>query len=136
MNNKGIVMENKEWKSSKQILNELKEENSELKKQTTSQKQTIERLRELLKASRCPECDGSGTAVYSVDHIGEIDEIGPCQFCHEKNDALKNTGPKTEDELIEEKTDRNANIISSFMEHCKQNGFIIPDSWFESYFNA
>lgn len=38
-------METKKWKSGKQILNELKEENSQLKKQTASQQQTIERLK-------------------------------------------------------------------------------------------
>jgi hypothetical protein len=43
---------------------------------------------------------------------------------------------KSEDEREEIKTDRNANVVSSFMEHCKENGIEIPDSLFESYFDA
>ena len=36
----------------------------------------------------------------------------------------------------ETKTDKNAELISSFMEHCKQNGTDIKDELFESFFNA
>ena len=36
----------------------------------------------------------------------------------------------------ETKTERNSSIVSSFIEHCKNEGFIIPDSYFESYFGA
>ena len=39
-------------------------------------------------------------------------------------------------ETEEEKTERNANVVSSFMEHCKENGMVIPDTMFESYFGA
>lgn len=34
------------------------------------------------------------------------------------------------------KTDRNANVVADFMEHCKENGVTIPDTLFESYFDA
>lgn len=36
----------------------------------------------------------------------------------------------------EEKTERNVSVVNSFMEHCKENGIEIPDSLFESYFDA
>jgi hypothetical protein len=39
----------------------------------------------LLKVARCPECDGGGTIVYTCDKYGEPDEIGPCQWCDERN---------------------------------------------------
>lgn len=37
---------------------------------------------------------------------------------------------------IEMITERNVKIVGSFMEHCEENGLKIPDSFFESYFNA
>lgn len=40
------------------------------------------------------------------------------------------------DDNEEEKTTYNANVVASFMEHCKENGLVIPDLLFESYFNA
>ena len=36
----------------------------------------------------------------------------------------------------ETKTERNTNVVSSFMEHCKTEGIKIPDNVFESYFGA
>lgn len=36
----------------------------------------------------------------------------------------------------EYKTERNSKIVSSFIEHCKTIGIDIPDSAFESYFDA
>lgn len=39
-------------------------------------------------------------------------------------------------EDLETKTDRNANVVADFMEHCKENGLEIPDTFFESYFDA
>ena len=40
----------------------------------------------LIGAARCPSCDGSGTVVYSTDDLGEIQDIGPCRWCHERNE--------------------------------------------------
>jgi len=34
------------------------------------------------------------------------------------------------------KTERNTKVVSSFIDHCKENGIEIPDSLFESYFDA
>jgi hypothetical protein len=44
----------------------------------------------------------------------------------------------TEDEetKIERETESNAKVVDSFMEHCKHNGIEIPDTLFESFFNA
>jgi len=39
-------------------------------------------------------------------------------------------------EDMESKTERNAKVVADFMEHCKENGLEIPDSFFESYFDA
>ena len=36
----------------------------------------------------------------------------------------------------EQLTAHNANVVASFMNHCKDNGVDIPDNLFESYFNA
>ena len=36
----------------------------------------------------------------------------------------------------ESKTERNTNVVSSFIEHCKSQGIEIPDTLFESYFGA
>ena len=36
----------------------------------------------------------------------------------------------------EQKTEHNTNVVSGFMEHCKNEGLEIPESMFESYFNA
>jgi len=36
----------------------------------------------------------------------------------------------------EYKTERNSKVVSSFIEHCKTIGIYIPDSAFESYFDA
>lgn len=54
-------METKNYKSEKQLWNELKEENSQLKKQITSQQHTIERLRE-----------GLDTLIVHASHIGPL----------------------------------------------------------------
>lgn len=43
---------------------------------------------------------------------------------------------KGEIENEETKIERNMNVISSFMEHCKNEGIEIPDIAFESYFGA
>ena len=36
----------------------------------------------------------------------------------------------------EQKTNHNTKVVSSFIDHCKQKGIEIPDSAFESFFNA
>lgn len=36
----------------------------------------------------------------------------------------------------ETRTNRNAHVVSGFIEHCAENGINIPDSVFESFFNA
>lgn len=36
----------------------------------------------------------------------------------------------------ETRADRNTNVVAQFMEHCKENGLEIPDSFFESFFDA
>ena len=33
-------------------------------------------------------------------------------------------------------TEHNTNVVSRFMEHCKEEGQFIPDIMFETYFNA
>lgn len=33
-------------------------------------------------------------------------------------------------------TEHNTKVVSSFMDHCKENGIEIPDSLFESYFDV
>ncbi|MGV6830483.1 MAG: hypothetical protein ACWA5P_02835 [bacterium] len=38
--------------------------------------------------------------------------------------------------IQEQLTDHNANVVSAFIEHCKENGIEIPDSIFETFFNA
>ncbi len=57
---------------------------------------------------------------------------------HDKEEAVKWATEKVDCEIseLEEKTERNATVISSFIEHCKENGMEIPDTLFESYFNA
>jgi len=51
---------------------------------------------------------------------------------------IKKEEETQEDELqkLEEKTITNMGIVSDFMEHCKEKGLVIPDKYFESYFNA
>lgn len=39
-------------------------------------------------------------------------------------------------ESEEEKMERNGKVVAQFMEHCKDEGIEIPDSMYESYFNA
>lgn len=39
-------------------------------------------------------------------------------------------------EDLESKTDRNAKVVADFMAHCKNNDLDIPDTLFESYFDA
>lgn len=36
----------------------------------------------------------------------------------------------------EELTEHNTKVVASFMEHCKEEGIDIPDTMFETYFNA
>jgi hypothetical protein len=45
---------------------------------------------------------------------------------------------KTIDEFNSEEaiTDRNTKVVSSFMEHCKNEWSKIPEKMFETYFNA
>ena len=43
------------------------------------------KLRDLLKHSKCPSCNGSGVVLYS-NH-----ELEQCQFCYEKTEALGET---------------------------------------------
>jgi len=45
---------------------------------------------QLLKIAKCPCCDGSGTIVYTTTQDGEIEDIGPCQWCHERNELVGN----------------------------------------------
>lgn len=50
--------------------------------------QELELMAGLLKVSRCPNCDGSGTEVYAVDSDGSPDDIGPCEWCHRRTAIL------------------------------------------------
>ena len=43
---------------------------------------------QLLKVAKCPNCDGSGTIVSSVDCCGEIQDIEQCQWCYERNKII------------------------------------------------
>lgn len=46
---------------------------------------------------------------------------------------------KSEEQLMkdqEELMERNGKVVSSFMEHCKNEGLEIPDSFYESFFGA
>lgn len=36
----------------------------------------------------------------------------------------------------EKKTEHNTNVVSQFMEHCREEGLVIPDRHFETFFNA
>jgi hypothetical protein len=49
-----------------------------------------DKAKALLKVAKCPNCDGSGTVVYNCDANGEIGDIGPCQWCYEKDEMLGN----------------------------------------------
>lgn len=51
----------------------------------------IERLRGLLGAARCPNCDGSGVIPYGPTSNGDW-EVEPCQWCYEKQEALAGEG--------------------------------------------
>jgi len=54
-----------------------------LQSQLEASQQEVEKLRELLKVSACPNCDGGG-AYY--DNMGEVCQ---CQFCYEREQALQ-----------------------------------------------
>lgn len=50
--------------------------------------------------------------------------------------AKTDTLEEYEDEFLEQQTDHNAKVVAAFMEHCKQEGYDLPDSLYESYFGA
>lgn len=49
---------------------------------------------------------------------------------------LQSVRLETDEESEEARTDRNAEIVASFMDHCETEGLKIPDRFFESYFGA
>lgn len=61
-----------------------------------------------------------------------------CISCETKLDEsnVKMTKSEWLKESTEETTEKNAEIIGGFIEHCKQEGFDIPETLFESYFGA
>lgn len=65
----------------------------------------------------------------------KLTDWGDC--CSDKNCSKdickKSHGILTIEEI---RVVNNANLISDFMVHCKEEGISIPDSMFESFFNA
>lgn len=57
-------------------------------------------------------------------------------FIERKQAQLKKMEKKYFLETPEQETYKNVEIISGFIEHCKREGFDIPETLFESYFNA
>ena len=45
-------------------------------------------------------------------------------------------GDNKETEKLEQLTEHNTNVVSEFMQHCKDEGYDLPDHLFESFFNA
>ena len=43
---------------------------------------------------------------------------------------------ESDDQKLEELTEHNTNVVSQFMYHCKGEGYDLPDSLFESFFDA
>ncbi len=77
-----------------------------------------------------------------VDNKEEINPID--QFLLDNEPAGIEESEKFRKQLLEAinfedeemKTERNTNVVASFMEHCKEEGIEIPDTMFESYFGA
>ncbi|PHR71013.1 MAG: hypothetical protein COA67_07385 [Lutibacter sp.] len=76
--------------------------------------------------------------------VDKGEELNPIdQFIHD-NTPAGDDETKFREQLFkavnyendEAKTDRNTNTVAAFMEHCKSADFEIPDSMFETYFNA
>jgi hypothetical protein len=55
----------------------------------------IERMAGLLRSARCPDyhCDNDGTTAVGFDPCGSPDP-GPCQWCHDRREALAATEEK------------------------------------------
>lgn len=53
-----------------------------------------------------------------------------------KDNFLANSEYVIDFEDEEQKMNHNGEEVSRFMEHCKENGYELPDSLYESYFNA
>lgn len=75
---------------------------------------------------------------YAKEQLGEV------EFNHNKDarnvimDDFK-TGAKwqlKEFTSVEASTNRNAIVVSNFIEHCKREGVTIPENVFETFFNA
>jgi hypothetical protein len=60
-----------------------------LRTQRDEARAEVERLRGLLAFARCPDCDGSGIAVRSLNM--EEPEIEQCRWCYERDAARKAT---------------------------------------------
>jgi hypothetical protein len=84
----------------------------------------------------CQSCNG--TAIKYRDYYDEDNNMEIVTI-KEKCSCCNGTGvdkKKLELRKIEETTHKNAELIASFMEHCKQGGVSIHESLFESFFNA
>lgn len=74
---------------------------------------------------------------YSFMEAGKMAFIPETKFEDVKRAIINlSTDNKGEEKELEVKTERNAEIIGSFMEHCKEKGIEIPNSAFESYFGS
>lgn len=76
--------------------------------------------------------------------VDKGEELNPIdQFIYDNSPASEDESKFREQlfkavgfENEETKTERNTNVVASFMEHCKSEGVELPDTLFESYFGA
>lgn len=56
---------------------------------------------------------------------------------HQQNNfCIGSHDSEAENDELEDDTDRNSEVVSNFIDHCKENGIEIPEEVFESFFNA
>lgn len=72
--------------------------------------------------------------VSDIKRLIALSHIGNAEWLPSEELIEREAGEEKESE--EDRTHRNSEIIGGFMEHCEREGLVIPDKYFESYFNA
>ena len=91
---KRLVEMGKDTRNAKENENHHARRAAELRSDLAAANEKLATLAGLLGQARCPNCDGGGTIVYTGTKHDEPDDIGPCQWCWEKNAILAATTEK------------------------------------------
>lgn len=77
-----------------------------------------------------------GSEAIDYEHSSEYKKLTIIGNVYEDFERLLDSD-EHENELLEKLTEHNANVVSNFIDHLKeQTGYIVPDRVFETYFNA